>query len=355
MVRELTGTHADRTATRPPKSQALGQFAAATRIAHRRRRSAATPSPQRSLPVGRTRATPPRAALKQALPDLVSADFYKADLSDVLSGDFAKFGYAKAGHAGALARAQSRRAAAVASESRQAARTRLRVAARSRSQMPLRSSTWSFRSNRCSRSFVRSVSATRASICARAMAAATCCSIQIGDTGTPSSLNDPGIPVGGSVFRVGAVTRVVSDFPAGQSVDRVAARDRADADRRVPAVCAQRRLVGRGRPAGATQVRGGRSEPRSRKRWRRNPSRSAAAAKPKAALAPPAPAKIEVDVDPSIFRAYDIRGVLGKTLTAGVARQIGRADRQRSARTRIPRNRGRPRRPSVRPGTCPAR
>ncbi|HEY7872032.1 MAG TPA: hypothetical protein VIC31_04870, partial [Rudaea sp.] len=36
------------------------------------------------------------AALKQALPDLVSADFYRPDLSDVLGTDFAKFGYAKA-------------------------------------------------------------------------------------------------------------------------------------------------------------------------------------------------------------------------------------------------------------------
>ncbi|HET7223174.1 MAG TPA: hypothetical protein VFI81_08255, partial [Rhodanobacteraceae bacterium] len=35
-------------------------------------------------------------ALKQALPDLVSADFYRPDLSDVLGTDFAKFGYAKA-------------------------------------------------------------------------------------------------------------------------------------------------------------------------------------------------------------------------------------------------------------------
>jgi len=32
-----------------------------------------------------------------------------------------------------------------------------------------------------------------------------------------------------------------------------------------------------------------------------------------------------VDVDPSIFRAYDIRGVVGTTLTTGVARLIGRA------------------------------
>ena len=36
-------------------------------------------------------------------------------------------------------------------------------------------------------------------------------------------------------------------------------------------------------------------------------------------------APVEVELDKSIFRAYDIRGVLGKTLTAGVARQIGRA------------------------------
>src|SRR5690606_19883138 len=32
-----------------------------------------------------------------------------------------------------------------------------------------------------------------------------------------------------------------------------------------------------------------------------------------------------VAVDRSIFRAYDIRGVVGKTLTSGVARMIGRA------------------------------
>ncbi|HET9190527.1 MAG TPA: hypothetical protein VFN69_08115, partial [Rudaea sp.] len=36
------------------------------------------------------------AVLKQALPDLVAADFYRPDLSDVLGTDFAKFGYAKA-------------------------------------------------------------------------------------------------------------------------------------------------------------------------------------------------------------------------------------------------------------------
>ena len=40
--------------------------------------------------------------------------------------------------------------------------------------------------------------------------------------------------------------------------------------------------------------------------------------------AQPAPAP-DIAVDRSIFRAYDIRGVVGKTLTAGIAREIGRA------------------------------
>ena len=51
------------------------------------------------------------------------------------------------------------------------------------------------------------------------------------------------------------------------------------------------------------------------------------AAQPAAAKAATAAVASEeaVTVDPGIFRMYDIRGVLGKTLSAGVARQIGRA------------------------------
>jgi phosphomannomutase/phosphoglucomutase len=61
------------------------------------------------------------------------------------------------------------------------------------------------------------------------------------------------------------------------------------------------------------------------------PSAAAAAAAPAdagavaaAPVAPPAPGA-GLPVDPGIFRAYDIRGVLGKTLDAGVAEMIGRA------------------------------
>ncbi|GAA0710669.1 phosphomannomutase/phosphoglucomutase [Dokdonella soli] len=53
------------------------------------------------------------------------------------------------------------------------------------------------------------------------------------------------------------------------------------------------------------------------------------AAKAAVAAVAPAPKKTAndeaVDVDPSIFRAYDIRGVVGQSLTTGVARLIGRA------------------------------
>ncbi len=40
---------------------------------------------------------------------------------------------------------------------------------------------------------------------------------------------------------------------------------------------------------------------------------------------PPAPAAAGVEVDPGIFRAYDIRGVVGKQLTAEVAHALGQA------------------------------
>jgi phosphomannomutase/phosphoglucomutase len=40
---------------------------------------------------------------------------------------------------------------------------------------------------------------------------------------------------------------------------------------------------------------------------------------------PAAPASAPVTVDPSIFRAYDVRGIVGKTLTADVARLLGQS------------------------------
>ncbi|GAB3790957.1 phosphomannomutase/phosphoglucomutase [Dyella agri] len=52
---------------------------------------------------------------------------------------------------------------------------------------------------------------------------------------------------------------------------------------------------------------------------------SAPVAAPAPAPAPAAKAVADVAVDPTIFRAYDIRGVVGMTLTAGVARLLGQS------------------------------
>ncbi len=172
--------------------------------------------------------------------------------------------------------------------------------------------------------FARSASATRASTCARATAAAICYCDSIGDASTPSSLSDVGVPVGGSVFRIGAVPQAFPIFIpdnlwivlpltiilalAGvfllyaRKVGWSAAVDRLA--RRTAAVSDETTLA---------------------QTLAKDPKSTAVAAKIKATLAAPVAAKVEVDVDQSIFRAYDIRGVLGKTLTAGVARQIGRA------------------------------
>ena len=57
-----------------------------------------------------------------------------------------------------------------------------------------------------------------------------------------------------------------------------------------------------------------------------------------------------VNVPAEIFRAYDIRGIVGKTLTPAIVRDIGRALGSVRARARRADLRGRPRRPAVRPG-----
>ena len=44
-----------------------------------------------------------------------------------------------------------------------------------------------------------------------------------------------------------------------------------------------------------------------------------------APVAKPAPAPTQVNVDPAIFRAYDVRGVVGKSLTPGVAKLLGQS------------------------------
>jgi phosphomannomutase/phosphoglucomutase len=56
------------------------------------------------------------------------------------------------------------------------------------------------------------------------------------------------------------------------------------------------------------------------------PARQSAPARPRPSASPAAPAvAAAVSVDPSIFRAYDVRGVVGKSLNQGVARALGQS------------------------------
>jgi phosphomannomutase/phosphoglucomutase len=321
MVRELTGAHQMEGYT-TSEVQALGKFAGDTRI--RISQAVNSEAVTAALAAGGDGAQDTaRAALKQALPDLVSADFYKPDLSDVLSGDFAKFGYAKAAM---LVRSHELNLGAPLQSHLKPNKLRVLAfalpALRDRDavafvyvELPFEPMLDVFRQ--------LSVSNARIDL-RQGDGRGDLLLDSIGDTGTPSSLNDPGIPVGGSVFRVGAVPEAFPIFVPDNlwivlplmialallgafllyarkvgwsaAVDRLTRRSVAAADETTLA---------------QTLARG--------------PKPTAAVAKIKAALAAPAPAKVEVEVDQSIFRAYDIRGVLDKTLTAGVARQIGRA------------------------------
>ena len=257
-------------------------------------------------------------ALKLALPDMIAADFFRADLGDVLKTDFARFGYAKA--AMLVQAHQYQRGAPLQTH---LDRNKHRVLAYALPvthdqqilafvyvQLPFEPLLKLFREQRLSdaRIDLRQGEGRGDLLLA-----------SIGDSTALSSLSDPGTGIVGSLFRIGSVPE---EFPILLP------------DNLWLALPATLLLLGIGwfllhaRKVGlATAL----------DQFLRRPEAPAAApettlaqtvAKPVAAALPkpkPAPAQVEVAVDRSIFRAYDIRGVLGKTLTAGVARQIGRA------------------------------
>jgi phosphomannomutase/phosphoglucomutase len=258
------------------------------------------------------------AVLKQALPDLVSADFYRPDLSDVLGTDFAKFGYAKAAM---LVQAHQTQIGAPL-QSHQAGRNRRILAfalpvlhdkqtlAYAYVELPFEPLLKVFQEQRLSdaRIDLRQGEGRGDLVLA-----------SIGSTTAHDSLTDLGLGVGGSLFRIGGTAEDFSIFlPGGLwlavpltlilfglGLFLLQARDiglREALDR----FLRRRSTV----PAEAEQT------------LAQSVAKPAAAPKPKPAQAAAQP---DVAVDRSIFRAYDIRGVLGKTLTAGVARQIGRA------------------------------
>jgi len=264
-------------------------------------------------------------ALKQALPDLVAVEFYRADLRDVLSSEFSKFGYAKA--ATLVQAHQYQRGAPLQSRaSAQKQRTLVfalpvlrakEVVAFAYVELPYEPMLKIFRQP--------SVADARIDL-RQGDGRGDLLLDSIGSRGTPESLTDPGMGVAGSLFRIGSVAEeffIVLPHNLWLTLALTAV-----------AFCvalflwmvraegwdgALSRLRGR-----KLAARSAAAEPTLAQSMSQEAARPAAvaAAKPKAA---PKLAEAEVAVDSSIFRAYDIRGVLGKTLSKGVARQIGRA------------------------------
>jgi phosphomannomutase/phosphoglucomutase len=321
MLRELSGAHQIETYT-TAEVEALGKFVGDTRL--RISRAVNSESVIAALTAGGDAAQDAaRAALKQALPDLVSADFYKADLSDVLSGDFAKFGYAKAAM---LVRSHELSLGAPLQSHFKADKQRVLAFAlpvlRDRDavafayvELPFEPMLAVFRQP--------SISNARIDL-RQGDGRGDLVLDSIGDTHTPSSMNDIGVPIASSAFRIGAVPET---FPIFLPDNVWLAVPMAIVFALVGLFLLYARKVGWRTAVDRLARRKtiAAEETTLAETLAKQPRAAAAAAKPKAALAAPAAKTIEVEVDQSIFRAYDIRGVLGKTLTAGVARQIGRA------------------------------
>jgi len=258
------------------------------------------------------------AALKQALPDLVAADFYRADLSDVLGTEFAKFGYAKAAM---LVQAHQSQTAAPLQSHLVARQQRVLVFAmpvvRDKQtlayayvELPFEPLLKVFREQRLSDARIDlRQGAGRGDVVLAS----------IGSLGGNDSLNETGNGIAGSLFRIGSAPEDFDVMLPGN-----------------PWLAIPLALILFGLGLFLLQARKIGLREALDRFLRRQPTAPAAAeqtlaqavAKPAAAPKPKptqAAAQPEVAVDRSIFRAYDIRGVLGKTLTAGVARQIGRA------------------------------
>ncbi|MHB8679751.1 MAG: phosphomannomutase/phosphoglucomutase [Rudaea sp.] len=265
---------------------------------------------------GRARAA---VALKQALPDVISADFYRADLGDVLSTDFAKFGYAKAAM---LVQAHQAQIGAPL-QSHQIGRQQRILAfalpvvhdrqtlAYAYVELPFEPLLRVFKEQRLSdaRIDLRQGEGRGDLVLA-----------SIGSMTAHDSLTDIGIGIGGSLFRIGGSPE---EFPIVLPDSLWMA---------IPAVLIllglglfmlQARRIGLQAALDRFLRRQSTAVPAaSEQTLAQTIAMPAPAPKPKPA---PTAAQSDVAIDRSIFRAYDIRGVLGKTLTAGVARQIGRA------------------------------
>ncbi|MBS0569380.1 MAG: phosphomannomutase/phosphoglucomutase [Proteobacteria bacterium] len=258
------------------------------------------------------------AALKNALPDLVEANFYRSDLNDVLGTDFARFGYSKAAM---LVKAHETQVGSPLQSHQTAGRQRVLAFAlpvvRDRQtiayayiELPFEPMLKVFQDRQLSNARVDLRQGDGRGDLVLA---------SIGSDSTRDSLTDPGLGIGGSLFRIGSMPEEFSILlPGGLWLA-------------IPATLIlfglglfllQARRIGLRNAAQRFLRRPESAVVEPEQTLAQTVAKPAPVARPKPAPADP---QVPVDVDRSIFRAYDIRGVLGKTLTAGVARQIGRA------------------------------
>jgi phosphomannomutase/phosphoglucomutase len=262
-------------------------------------------------------------ALKRALPDALTVEFYKPDVSDVIGGDFARFGYAKA--ATLLQAHRQHQTGSVMSRLNKDHQRVLVLAlplehendtlAYAYVELPYAPLQAAFEQQR--------VSDVRMDL-RQGDGRGDLLIETIGGFGTDDTLADAGTPIPDSLFRIGSRPReymillpdnlllalVLSVLLFGGSFALLYVR-------RVGWDTVQARLDERKSARAATE-----------------PTLAQAAPQPiapvvrKVATRPAEEPQREgatVAVDRSIFRAYDIRGVLGKTLTAPIARELGRA------------------------------
>ncbi|MEP7043821.1 MAG: phosphomannomutase/phosphoglucomutase [Dokdonella sp.] len=258
-------------------------------------------------------------ALRKALPELSEAEFFGPNLDEVLSGDLRALGYAKASalmHAKVQADrtqaemrfdADKNRKLIVAMPARIGSKTVAFVvvglpfapALETFRKLPLSGARLDLRQGDGHSDFI----------------------IDSIGAGSGNSVGDLGVAIPGSNFRVGkAEPEYFIVVPRNFFLLAVLA-----------ALCLLAGVVALWlRQVGLQRALATLHSPRSRteeitlaEALRQQPAKPPAAAK----SAPPQPASEEANpqVDPSIFRMYDIRGVVGQTLTTGVARLIGRA------------------------------
>ncbi|HET7925256.1 MAG TPA: phosphomannomutase/phosphoglucomutase [Rhodanobacteraceae bacterium] len=267
-------------------------------------------------------------ALAKALPDLKEADFYSPALDEIIAGDLAKFGYAKAQM---LMQAKSTaKPAPLQARVEKGQGTRLVIALPVRNgdaivafaviYMPFEPVLRAFRTSHISgaRLDLRQGDGRG--------------DLMLGSIGAGSgnSLGDLGEPIPDSMFRIGKGEPdyfIVGSFSLSTlimlallcllggavglwlrhvGVQRAMATLRFAPKPQAPEITLAEAL--KQAPAAAAPA-----------------AKTAAAPRPGAPARPSKPKDAPVNIDRSIFRAYDIRGVVGETLTPEVARVLGRA------------------------------